>query len=81
LFRAGKLRCAAVNDEPPVAVRGVRDLEEFLDKLAVVECVDGEQRKAEGEEVFLIKQNLITFAPDGARGVAAYVDGEKTAAA
>ncbi|HEV8073079.1 MAG TPA: DUF58 domain-containing protein [Opitutaceae bacterium] len=81
LFRAGKLRCAAVNDEPPVAVRGVRDLEEFMDKLAVVESIDGERRKAEGEKVFSIKQNLITFAPDGARGVAAYVDGEKTAAA
>ena len=81
LFRAGKLLGAAVNDEPPVAVRGVRDLEEIMDKLAVVECVDGEKRKAEGEKVFLMKQNLITFAPDGARGVAAYVDGEKTAAA
>jgi uncharacterized protein (DUF58 family) len=81
LFRAGKLRCAAVNDEPPMAVRGVRDLEEFMDKLAVVECADGEKRKAQGEKVFSIKPNLITFAPDGARGVAAYVDGEKTAAA
>jgi uncharacterized protein (DUF58 family) len=81
LFRAGKLLCAAVNDGPPVAVRSVRDLEEFMDKLAVVERVDGEKRKAEGEKVFLMKQNIITFAPDGARGVAAYVDGEKTAAA
>jgi hypothetical protein len=52
-----------------------------MDQLAVVECVDGEKPKAEGEKVFLVKQNLITFAPDGARGVAAYVDGEKTAAA
>jgi uncharacterized protein (DUF58 family) len=81
LFRAGRLLGAAVNDEPPVAVRGVRDLEEFMDKLAVVECVDGEKRKAEGGKAFLMKQNLITFAPDGARGVVAYVDGEKTAAA
>jgi uncharacterized protein (DUF58 family) len=81
LFRAGKLQGARVNDEPPMAVRGVRDLQEFMDKLAVMECVEGEQRKAEGEKVFLTKQNLITFAPDGARGVAAYVDGEKTAAA
>jgi uncharacterized protein (DUF58 family) len=81
LFRAGKLRCAVVNDEPPVAVRGVRALEEYMDKLAVVQRVDGEKRKAEGEKVYLTKRNLITFAPDGARGVAAYVDGEKTAAA
>jgi uncharacterized protein (DUF58 family) len=81
LFRAGKLLGAAVNDEPPLAVRSVRDLEELMDKLAVVERVDREERKAEGEKVFLMKQNLITFAPEGARGVAAYVDGEKTAAA
>ena len=81
LFRAGKLLFAVVNDGLPMAVRGVRDLEEFMDQLAVVECVDGEKPKAEGEKVFLVKQNLITFAPDGARGVAAYVDGEKTAAA
>jgi uncharacterized protein (DUF58 family) len=81
LFRAGKLLGVAVNDEPLLAVRKVRDLEEFMDKLAVVERVDGEKRKAEGEKVFLTKQNVITFAPEGARGVAAYVDGEKTATA
>ena len=27
------------------------------------------------------KRNVLTFAPDGARGVAAYIDGEKTATA
>jgi uncharacterized protein (DUF58 family) len=100
LFRAGKLRCAAVNDAPLIAVRGVRDLEEFMDKLAVVECT-GEvgspesillrqgyggqgvkSRKSEhGNAVLIERRNIITFAPDGARGVAAYVDGEKTAAA
>jgi len=28
-----------------------------------------------------VRQGLMTFAPDGARGVAAYVDGIKTASA
>jgi uncharacterized protein (DUF58 family) len=90
LFRAGKLLCAVVNDEPPIAVRGVRDLEEFMDQLAVVACV-GEvesrelrvesQRSEAGSAAFLARGNIIAFAPDGARGVAAYVDGKKTATA
>jgi uncharacterized protein (DUF58 family) len=100
LFRAGKLLCAAVNDEPPIAVRGVRDLEEFMDKLAVVECM-GEvesrefillrqgyggqgvksQKSEDGNAALFERRNVITFAPDGARGVAAYVDGKKTATA
>jgi len=90
LFRAGKLLCAAVNDAPPIAVRGVRDLEEFMDKLAVVECTgefESRESKAKSREsenanaVLLERRNVITFAPDGARGVAAYVDGKKTATA
>jgi len=90
LFRAGKLLCAVVNDGPPMAVRGVRDLEEFMDQLAVVVCVGevesresrAESKKSEaGNAALLERRNIITFAPDGARGVAAYVDGEKTAAA
>jgi uncharacterized protein (DUF58 family) len=81
LFRTGRLLSAAVNDGPPLAVRKVRDLEEFMDKLAVVERVDSENRNTEGGNFWLAKQNIITFAPDGTRGVAAYVDGEKTATA
>ncbi|MDE3083841.1 MAG: DUF58 domain-containing protein, partial [Verrucomicrobiota bacterium] len=77
LFRASKLTGAVVNDEPLQAMRGLRDMEAFLDKLAVVE------RVAPGlpQGIFIAKKNVITFAPDGARGVAAYVDGAKTAAA
>jgi uncharacterized protein (DUF58 family) len=90
LFRAGKLLCAVVNDGPPMAVRGVRDLEEFMNQLAVVERTgeveSGEprvqsQKSGNGNAALLERRNVITFAPDGARGVAAYVDGEKTAAA
>jgi uncharacterized protein (DUF58 family) len=81
LFRAGKLVGVAVNDEPPLAVRGARDLEAFLDRLAVVERVEEVERNAEGGKFLSAKQNVITFAPEGARGVSAHVDGEKTAAA
>ena len=37
LFRAGQLAAAAIDDGPPVPMRRVRDLEMFLDQLAVVE--------------------------------------------
>jgi uncharacterized protein (DUF58 family) len=90
LFRAGKLLHAVVNGEPPLAVRGVRDLEDFMGQLALVECtgqIEGpglgvpNRESRAGQGALPGRQNIITFAPDGARGVAAYVDGEKTAAA
>ncbi|MGC4071773.1 MAG: DUF58 domain-containing protein [Nibricoccus sp.] len=95
LFRAGRLLLVALNDEPPVPVRRVTDLEAFLDALALVEPVadngpkasrmtgvrDGETRSAAGGEMKLKRKNVLTFAPEGARGVAAYVDGEKAASA
>lgn len=76
LFRAGRLIGVAINAEPPRAVRRVRDLELFLDALALVHPLDaagglGDLRTA--------KQNILTFAPDGPRGVTAYLDGEKAA--
>ncbi len=81
LFRMGRLSGVAVNGEPPLTVRGVRDLEAFLDRLAVVERTEETKENAKSGEFLSTKQNLITFAPEGARGVTAYVDGEKTAAA
>jgi len=81
LFRMGKLAGVAVNGEPPLTVRGVRDLEAFLDRLAVVERTEETEENAKSGEFLSTKRNLITFAPEGARGVTAYVDGEKTAAA
>jgi len=78
LFRAGKLAGTAVNDDPLQPSRGPRDLEAFLNQLAVVErtaAAGGSGGLPPG------RRNVITFAPDGARGVTAHVDGEKTAAA
>src|SRR5204863_4313214 len=90
LFRAGRLTGVAVNAEPPVPVRRVHDLELFLDKLAVVRPVQkaigsaapfsksGEPRSdSAAPPIQAIKHNVMTFAPEGARGVAAYVDGQK----
>jgi len=85
LFRAGQLIAAAIDDEPPVPIRRVNDLEALLDRLALVKVrAETNGRESRGEGVpspANNRKNLLTFAPDGARGVAAYVDGEKTATA
>jgi uncharacterized protein (DUF58 family) len=78
LFAAGRLRGASVNGGPLIDTRGLRDVEAFLDELAVLQ--PGEERGA-GSREQAVSKNLITFAPEGARGVAAYVDGHKTASA
>jgi len=79
LFRAGQLIAAAIDDEPPVPVRRVRDLELLLDRLAVVSPRSDRTAATAASAGRTAKRNVLTFAPDGARGVAAYVDGEKAA--
>lgn len=86
LFRAGRLLGTAVDAAPPRPVRRVHDLELFLDELAVVQPAEtgtsrGDGSGAADRPATTHKQNVMTFAPDGARGVAAYVDGEKAASA
>jgi len=87
LFTAGRLSAVAIDDEPFAAVRRVADLETFLDRLALVGVVN-EAEAAGGVSPLpgepgrkSRRNNVLTFAPDGARGVAAYVDGEKAASA
>ncbi|MBI3885450.1 MAG: DUF58 domain-containing protein [Opitutae bacterium] len=95
-FAAGRLRAVVVNGGPLIETRSIRDLEAFLDQLAVIEPGEGRanrpgeplsERLSGDASPYLPKaspvsnQNLLTFAPDGARGVAAYVDGIKTASA
>ncbi|MDD3179238.1 MAG: DUF58 domain-containing protein [Opitutaceae bacterium] len=86
LFAAGKLRGVKVNAQPSVTIRQVRDVEAFLDELARLEPVDDGGRTppsaiSDSGVAPLPSRNIITFAPEGACGVAAYVDGVKTAAA
>ena len=86
LFRVGRLQLAALNDELAQPVRRVANLEAFLDRLAIAE-----RRPAPSENEGVsapalagelpARRRVITFAPDGPRGVAAYVDGQKTATA
>jgi uncharacterized protein (DUF58 family) len=80
LFRSGRLLSTAIDGAPQASVRRLADVDAFLDRLAeVVPLVEkpGSPSPVRDRPRF----NLLTFEPDGARGVAAYVNGSKTAAA
>jgi uncharacterized protein (DUF58 family) len=89
LFRAGRLVGVALNGEAVAGVRRVHDLELFLNKLAVVRPTDATvpalaaaapgAAESSADALIVHKQHVMTFAPEGARGVAAYVDGQKAA--
>jgi uncharacterized protein (DUF58 family) len=86
LFRAGRLQMAALDDELAQPVRRVANLEAFLNRLAVAERLPAPPGSENfsalaGEMEVSTRRRVITFAPDGPRGVAAYVDGQKTATA
>jgi len=78
LFAGGRLRGVTVNGGALMETRRLRDLEAFLDQLALLQPV--EQPGAGSREPGVTK-NLITFSPSGARGVTAYVDGQPAASA
>lgn len=89
LFRCGQLIRVAIDDGSPLAVRSVHDLEAFLDRLAAVPPLPeggrvpepGARSERGAFHAGGGNRNLMTFAPDGARGVVAYVDGTKAASA
>lgn len=80
LFKAGRLASVAINAEAPQPVRRLRDLEAFFDRVAVLTPVDPPSSPGFAARVGAAPHRL-TFAPDGTRGVAAYLDGHKAAAA
>lgn len=86
LFRAGKLTSVTIDTEPPRPVRRVRDLESFLDRLATIEprlsgiAADDASVVSDTPGEVRGRRNVLTFSPDGSRGVAAFVDGQRAAA-
>lgn len=88
LYTTGRLGLVSIDLDPPLAVRGLRELEGFFDRIA-----DLTPRKPSGRPNAdplsssssgpsgSTPRLTLTFAPDGARGVAAYVDGQKAATA
>lgn len=72
LFAEGRLEAVSVGGEEWIETHRVRDVEAFLDALARLD--GGVVGRRPG-------RNLITFAPEGARGVVALIDGAPVAAA
>jgi uncharacterized protein (DUF58 family) len=88
LFTSGRLGTVAIDQGTPRPTRSVRELEGFFDELAHLEPrpVTGRPSQApflsaRPEAAAGSAKLTLTFAPDGHRGVAAYVNGEKAAAA
>ena len=79
LFKQGKIDAVSIDGDPVAPVRSVRDIEAFLDRLATLQPSEEGAVIAQGNG--FAKNCILTFEPDGSRGVVAYVDGEKTAAA
>ena len=95
LFATGRLQGVRVNGGPWLDTRRLRDLEAFLDQLALVRPIEGRANPPDKPRLVgddspyqsagipppKNSRNTITFAPEGARGVTAYVDGLPVASA
>jgi uncharacterized protein (DUF58 family) len=82
LFRAGRLRSTALDGGRPVPTKRVADLDTFLDQLAEARPLPPPPGAGPLPATFARPRfNLVTFEPDGARGVAAFANGIKIAAA
>ncbi len=86
LFAAGRLRGVILNGGALRETRRLRDVEAWLDDLARLEFSEHGGRTPSsamrgGGTPPPITHNVITFAPEGARGITAYVDGRQTASA
>jgi uncharacterized protein (DUF58 family) len=75
LFRSGRLLRVAIDGEAPLPMRRARDLELWLNRLAVTLPAPA----AAGERPAAAGPGTITFAPEGAHGVVALVGGEVAA--
>ncbi len=81
LFRAGRLRSAAIDAGRPFATRRIADLDSLLDRLAEAQPLEAAApAPGAAPESGHARSNVITFEPDGARGVAAFIHGNKIAA-
>lgn len=79
LFASERLQGVSVNGGAVREIRKVRDVEAFLDDLAQLQ--PGPMEGAPPVAWQSATHNVITFAPEGARGVTAYIDGNPTASA
>jgi uncharacterized protein (DUF58 family) len=80
LFRAGRLRSATIDTGRYFATKRVADLDSFLDRLAEAQPLAAAPAADASTVAGGPRSNLITFEPDGVRGVAAFINGIKIAA-
>lgn len=83
LFKAERLQAVMLDDEPPQTVRRLRDVESFLDRLALLEPLE-RAASARAEAARAVPQGtrrVLRIEPQGARGVAALLDGTPAATA
>ncbi|MFM7750152.1 MAG: DUF58 domain-containing protein [Opitutaceae bacterium] len=80
LFRQGRLRAVALDREAPRPVRGLRDLEDLLDRLALA-VPAAESRADAAPDPRAGRGRVVVFAAEGPHGVAAFAEGIKVASA
>lgn len=83
LFKLERLQAVMINDEPPQTVRRLRDVESFLDRLALLEPAERAARAgAEAARPAGVgPRRVLSIEPQGARGVVALLDGKPAATA
>lgn len=84
LFKLERLEALMIDDEPPQTVRRLRDVESFLDRLALLEAVERPARVRLVEDLRAAghgPRRVLRIEPQGARGVAALLDGKPAATA
>jgi uncharacterized protein (DUF58 family) len=82
LFRLERLQALAIDDAPPQAVRRLRDVEHFLDRLATLEpTVPADTAARPGGAAASATRRVLHIQPNGPRGVAAILDGKIAATA
>ena len=82
LFRSERLQAVVIDDEPPLVVRRLRDLESFLDRLAQLEATPRPRgRSAAPFAASSAGRRVMHLEPQGPRGVAAMLDGKLAASA
>jgi uncharacterized protein (DUF58 family) len=82
-FRVGRLVAVRFDSEAARPVQRRQDLDTFLDQLALIQPTSTTTAAGAHLRPVTAKphSNQLTFAPEGTRGVCAYLDGEKAATA
>jgi uncharacterized protein (DUF58 family) len=81
LFHAERLHALAIDGEMPQPVRRLRDVEAFLDRLALLERGEATGAEMPAGARGDTRRRILILEPQGPRGVAAMIDGKLAATA